>query len=333
MARITHDPQEAIAALRAGRLVALPTETVYGLAGDARRADAVRSIFAAKGRPADHPLIVHVADAGAAEALAARWPSTARRLAQAFWPGPLTMIVPKAAAVDPLVTGGQDSVGLRVPAHPLALAVLAGFAGPIAAPSANRFGRVSPTAAEHVLEEFPEHDLLVLDGGACPVGVESTIVDLTGETLRVLRPGRIRAQAIEQALALPLAESLAGAPRASGMLASHYAPSRPAWRCDPATLMAALAVLAARGWKMALIHHSQPLVLPPEVAANVVAQTLLAADEAETWERSLYAALRAADRPGVDAIVVETPPSGAAWEAVHDRLRRATAATDILTGE
>lgn len=327
MARQARDLDEALAALRAGGLVAIPTETVYGLAGDASRPESVARIFALKGRPADHPLIVHVASLEAARAWSSRWPEAAERLGRAFWPGPLTLIVPKAPAVLDAVTGGQSSVGLRVPAHPLTRALLDTFGGGLAAPSANRFGRVSPTTAQHVLDEFRAiDDLLVLDGGACEVGVESTIVDVTGARARILRPGRIRAAQIEAVLEGALDRSLAGAPRASGTLASHYAPSRPTFAFSGEGLAILLQAMADAGKRVGLIHHGET-ARDPVLAQAVVSRVQLPAAAPEAWEHDLYAALRALDRDGIDVIVIETPPTGPDWEAVQDRLRRATAHT------
>jgi len=236
--------REAAAALAAGQLVALPTETVYGLGARADDDAAVARIFSAKGRPADHPLIVHVADAAGAQHFAGQWPARAQRLVEAFWPGPLTVIVPRAPGVAKASAGGQDSIGLRCPAHPVAHALLLeaarqGVPG-VAAPSANRFGRVSPTTAAHVAGEF-EPGLLVLDGGACPVGIESAIVDCSRGRAVLLRPGVLTRAEIEAALGEPLVEPDAQTPRASGTLASHYAPRAKVRLMDAAALQAALA--------------------------------------------------------------------------------------------
>jgi L-threonylcarbamoyladenylate synthase len=210
--------------LRDGELVGFPTETVYGLGADASNADAVRRLFEAKGRPADHPVIVHVAHAAAIATWARAVPAGARALADAFWPGPLTIIVPRAAHVHDIVTGGQDSVGLRVPSHPVARALLQAFGGGVAAPSANRFGRISPTTAQHVADDLGDAVALTLDGGACDVGIESTIVAFSGERAVLLRPGGIAVERLAAVLGhVPLAPD-ASAPRASGTLASHYAP-------------------------------------------------------------------------------------------------------------
>ena len=221
----------AVDVLRRGGLVAMPTETVYGLAADAGSESAVRAIFAAKGRPADHPVIVHIPDAASMHRWAVEVPAAARALAAAFWPGPLTLVLKRGPAASDLITGGQDTVGLRCPAHPWALALLKAFGGGVAAPSANRFGRISPTTAQHVVDDLglkPDGAVdMVLDGGACPVGIESTIVDLSGPSPRLLRPGAVTRGELEAVLGAPLGGSEAGAPRVSGGLEKHYAPRTP----------------------------------------------------------------------------------------------------------
>ncbi|MBV9788146.1 MAG: threonylcarbamoyl-AMP synthase, partial [Chloroflexi bacterium] len=216
--------ERAVAALRDGQLVAFPTETVYGLGADASNADAVRRIFAAKGRPADHPLIVHLPDVAALTDWARDIPPAAWQLAARFWPGPLTMILPKAPHVPDVVTGGQQSIGLRIPDHPVAGALLRAFNGGVAAPSANRFGRISPTLAEHVQSELGDAVALIIDGGPCRVGVESSIVDLTGEQPALLRPGHISASQLAEVLGSPVIQPQRSTTRAPGTLDSHYAP-------------------------------------------------------------------------------------------------------------
>lgn len=309
-------PDDIVAAadrLRAGGLVAMPTETVYGLAADARNGDAVRRIFVAKGRPADHPLIVHLADAGALPAWASTIPDSAMALAHAYWPGPLTLVLRKAAGVDPVITGGQDTVGLRVPAHPVARALLAAFGGELAAPSANRFGRISPTTAAHVREEFPGGDVFILDGGASEVGLESTIVDLSGGHPRLLRPGAIPASAIER-LVGPLERPADHAgPRASGRLAAHYAPGKPLRLVDAADL-------ARRVPRTVPGEH---WIVYGELPAGCAGEVLPA--EAAGYGQRLYAALRRADAGAAARIVVVLPPTGEDWAAVRDRLARAAA--------
>ena len=317
----------AVARLRAGEAIGLPTETVYGLAADAGNAEAVARIFSAKGRPTAHPLIVHVASVDAARSWAAEWPEVATKLAAAFWPGPMTLIVKRAAHVLDCVTAGQDTVGLRVPSHPVAQAVLREFASPshasagLAAPSANQFGQVSPTTALHVAAEFPDHALFILDGGACEVGVESTIIDVSSGSVRVLRPGRVRASAIEQVLGVALAEPGPHAPQVSGTLPSHYAP-------HTQTLMLATARLKMqlRAYRHAQVRQPMRCVITHSFDAEPAERlrVIRLAADAQTWERELYALLRALDQEHYGTLIVETPPETPEWEAVNDRIRRAT---------
>ena len=314
----------AVAWLRAGEAIGLPTETVYGLAADANNLDAVTKIFSAKGRPADHPLIVHVASAEDAKAWAGDWPEAADKLAHAFWPGPMTLIVKRAAHVLDAVTGGQDTVGLRVPSHPAAQAVLQHFHGEhqgLAAPSANQFGQVSPTTAAHVAAEFPDRLLMILDGGPCDVGVESTIIDVSGDTVRILRPGRVRAGEIEQVLGTSLAEHGDDAPRVPGALASHYAPKTQTLMLATARLKMQLRAFRQaqdRGPMRCVITHS----FDAEPAERV--RVIRLAADAETWERELYALLRALDEERYGTLIIEAPPATPEWDAVNDRVRRAT---------
>ncbi len=310
--------------LEAGRLVAMPTETVYGLAADATNPAAVAAIFAAKGRPSNHPVIVHVARDADLTRWASAIPDQARQLIDAFWPGPLTLILPRASNVPAAVTGGQDSVGLRCPSHPVAQALLKAFRGGqggIAAPSANRFGRVSPTTAQHVIDEFgaPGAGPLaaVLDGGQSEVGIESTIVDLTRLATRgpvLLRPGRISAEQVEQVLGCALAASDTAAPRVSGSLDAHYAPQTPVALVESAALEGIVTRLRAAGRRVALMHWSD--------AASAPLDARLPA-EPEAYAHGLYVSLRALDTQGADLIVVEKPPQDAHWQGVNDRLRRA----------
>ncbi|MCK7592652.1 L-threonylcarbamoyladenylate synthase [Pseudomarimonas salicorniae] len=300
--------QAAVAALRRGECIGLPTETVYGLAADARDPQAVTRIFALKKRPADHPVIVHLPRSARLSEYAASVPEAARKLARAFWPGPLTLILPRAGWVPDIVTGGQKTVGLRMPAHPVAQAVLQAFGGGLAAPSANRFGRISPTRAEHVRAEFGESLPIILDGGDSEVGIESTIVDLSGPTPRILRPGMIGREAIEAVIG-PLADADASpAPRVSGALDKHYAP-RARLRLLPRDR------LGDDGIFRVLVLGEMPggwegLSLPAEPVA---------------YAHGLYAALRELDGEDGREIRVETLPEGAAWDALRDRLRRAAA--------
>ncbi|MEQ9078299.1 MAG: L-threonylcarbamoyladenylate synthase [Sandaracinaceae bacterium] len=294
--------EQAARILRSGGLVAFPTETVYGLGADAANDEAVRRVFAAKGRPADHPLIVHFAAPEDAARWAARWSEDAEKLAAAFWPGPLTLIVPKAAHVSDVVTGGHSTVGVRVPDHEVAQSLLRSFGGGLAAPSANRFGQVSPTTAAHVAIELADRVDLILDGGACRVGVESTIVDLSGETPRLLRPGGVSLESLEATLERPV--SIGGDTAAPGTLPSHYAPRARVLAVAAEDLQSTLAREAASG---AVVRE---LALPADPAAAA---------------RALYAALRELDEVGVDVAVVALPDPSGLGRAVADRLLRAAA--------
>ncbi len=320
MPEISTDLERALALLRAGGVVAVPTETVYGLAADARNPDAVRRIFAIKGRPADHPLIVHIASAGAMTDWARDIPEAAWRLARAFWPGPLTLILWRWPEVPDVVTGGQDTVGLRVPDHPLTLELLRRFGGGLAAPSANRFGRISPTRPEHVVDELGEAVDLILDGGPCGVGVESTIVDLTGGTPAVLRPGGIPLEAIRSVLGRPVDYSPGGGPvRAPGMLPSHYAPATPLAILPADRLWDEAARRAQAGARVGVLTHGLPRAMPGVFV-------LCLPNDAAEYARELYAALRALDDEGYDGILVEAVPDSPEWLAVANRLERAAAA-------
>ena len=312
--------QEAAAILRRGGLVAFPTETVYGLGADAENPEAVVRIFAAKGRPANHPVIVHIGRAEQLEHWAADIPPLAWRLAQRFWPGPLTLILKRHARVSDAVTGGQDTVGLRVPDHPVALALLAAFGGGIAAPSANRFGRLSPTAAAHVRAELGDTvDYITLDGGPCRVGIESTILDLSGGHPRQLRPGAIMAAALEVVLGQPLAAALGDAPRVPGALPSHYAPQTPLALIPSNDLKAEVTRRLKKGERVAVL--ARVAATPP---VNCVWQVMPA--DPGAYARELYARLRALDALRADRLLIEAPPHGAAWQAVRDRLARAARA-------
>lgn len=312
--------------LAAGGLVAFPTETVYGLGADAGSDAAVAGIFAAKGRPSDHPLIVHVPDAAAVPRFAAAVPPVAQRLMQAFWPGPLTLILPRRPGVATAAAGGQDSIGLRCPAHPVAHALLAACAAldppvaGLAGPSANRFGRVSPTTAAHVASEFPG-DLLVLDGGATRVGIESAIVDCTRGVPVLLRPGTLTRAEIEAAcgerLWLPQ-ERPGAAPRASGTLESHYAPQAKVRLMDAKSLQAALDVLGPDAAAIAVYARTALRTRSPHYRRMP--------DDAVETARQLFAVLRDFDAAGAKLIWIEAPPEGAEWDGVRDRLQRASAA-------
>ncbi len=316
---VRDDVERAVRALSSGGLIGLPTETVYGLGADASNELAVRRIFAVKGRPQNHPLIVHVASADAARAWAASWPPEAVVLAQAFWPGPLTLIVPRSPLASDAVTGGQASVGLRVPDHPLALEVLRAFGGGVAAPSANRYGKVSPTTARHVLDELGDDVDVVLDGGQSRVGVESTIVDLTTEAPRVLRPGGVPREALERVLGrrIDLATDATDV-RAPGMVASHYAPRAGVWVIERHALEAEVARRAAAGARVAVVITAGT-VAPTGVGVYEVS------DDDEGYARSLYAVLRDVDQGGFDVVLAVPPSPEGLGRAVADRLRRASA--------
>lgn len=307
---------EALAALRRGEAIGLPTETVYGLAADASRPEAVRRIFALKGRPADHPLIVHIAAAAQLEDWAREVPPAAWALAEAFWPGPLTLILRKQPQVPDEVTGGQPTVGLRCPAHPMALALLRAFGGGLAAPSANRFGRISPTTAAHVHEEFGNAVPVVLDGGECAVGIESTIVDLSGGVARILRPGQVSRAQLEAVIGAVADGADSDSPRASGTLEAHYAPRTPLLMLPRAALVEEARQQQAFGKRVAVLALAS---LPPELDG------LSLPPEAGAYAHGLYASLRALDARGANLLLVERPPEGSGWLAVHDRLRRSAA--------
>lgn len=317
---------EAAAHLRAGRLVAFPTETVYGLGADAMDPRAVSAIFAAKGRPSTNPLIVHLADAGAVHRVASEWNDVASALAAAFWPGPLTLVVPKRSAVPDTVTAGLDSVAVRVPAHPVAHALLVAADIPVAAPSANRSTETSPTLAVHVERALGDRVAMILDGGPARVGIESTVLDVTGRRPLLLRPGTIARTAIE-AVAGPI-DVLGGdpgdaAPRASpGLMARHYAPHARLALFGPDTAAAALALLTearARGERTgALLRSAAGTGM--RAASDVVVEL---PDDPAAYAQGLYAALHELDARGCRVVAAEAPPPGDRWDGVRDRLRRA----------
>lgn len=314
---------QAARLVQAGELVGFPTETVYGLGADASCDEAVHKIFAAKGRPADHPLIVHVAGAHQVTHYASAVPLFAARLMQAFWPGPLTVILPRRPGVASAAAGGQDSVGLRCPAHPVALAFLAACNTGVAGPSANRFGRISPTTAQHVRDELGD-GLLVLDGGACTVGIESCIVDCTRGQPVLLRPGVLTRAQLEAACGEPVmvtddTVSTHTAPRAPGTLASHYAPKARLRLMDAKAIQAALDVLGADAAHLAVYARSIVRVWSSKMVYRRMPDDALAAAQ------QLFAVLRDFDAQGVKLIWVETPPDVAAWDGVRDRLTRAAA--------
>ncbi|HTQ74926.1 MAG TPA: L-threonylcarbamoyladenylate synthase [Burkholderiales bacterium] len=309
--------KEAAAILRRGGLVAFPTETVYGLGADASNPMAVARIYEVKGRPAAHPVIVHIADAEQLHRWAREIPEQAARLAARFWPGPLTLVLRRAPGVRDELTGGQDTIGLRVPGHPVALALLREFGGGIAAPSANRFGRVSPTSAEHVLSDLNGDVDMILDGGPCEIGIESTIVDLSRGRPVVLRPGRISENDIAQALGVASSPPDSAAPRAPGALVSHYAPRRPLRLLGPGDSNVRGQGASARCAVMSF--HARP-------AGDASSLWIEASRNPQRYAHDLYANLRALDSSGCEEILVEDPPATLAWAAVRDRLSRACSA-------
>jgi L-threonylcarbamoyladenylate synthase len=312
----------AATALREGALVAFPTETVYGLGADAANPEAVRRIFAAKGRPDDHPVIVHVADEAAARRWSRAFPPGAAALAAAFWPGPLTLILPRADHVHDVVTGGQDNVGLRVPSHPVARALLAAFGSGVAGPSANRFGHVSPTHAGHVAADLGDAVAISLDGGASDVGIESTIVSFATDPPQLLRPGGVAVDALERVLGCRLAAASAAAPRASGTLASHYAPRTPASLVARDVLHAELLQLCDRDERIAVMARSAR----PETPFDGI--WIQAPHDAARYAHDLYDNLRKLDAADADVILIEAVPDDPEWLAVADRLTRATHGVD-----
>lgn len=314
------DIARAADVLRAGGLVAFPTETVYGLGADASRDDAAAKIFAVKGRPRAHPLIVHLAPEARLDGWAAEVPQAARRLVAIGWPGPLTVILRRGPRVALATTGGAETVGLRVPSHPMAQALLRAFGGGVAAPSANRFGAVSPTTADHVAADLGDDVDYILDGGACEVGVESTIVDLSRAQPVLLRPGGMARERIEEIVG-PLGVPDAEAPAAPGTLASHYAPRAEVIAVEPNQVPAAVA--AARGRVAVLAPASE---FSRWGSLSCVAYRL--PDDLAGMARELYAALRDLDTRGVDVVIAALPPAVGLGEAVGDRLRRAAGPRD-----
>lgn len=325
--------EHAAALLRRGKLVAFPTETVYGLGANALDPDAVVAVYTAKGRPAWNPVIAHVPDVAAARALTRHWPPAADRLAAAFWPGPLTLVLPKAAHVPDVATAGLDAVAVRIPAHPVALALLRAAGVPIAAPSANRFTQVSPTNAQHVQASLGDRVELILDGGPSSVGIESTVVDLTGRDAVILRPGMITAADLERALggsgvAVRTATAAvshdapaatATAQRSPGMADRHYAPRADVWLFDPAQQPEIAAALAQRGdgaGTVTALLRTTTLALPDRTQVRMP-------DDPAAYARALYAALHTADAAGASLIVIERPPADDRWAGLRDRLTRA----------
>ena len=309
--------REAAAILRRGGLVAFPTETVYGLGADAANEQAVARIFAAKGRPADHPVIVHIGSTDQILDWARDVPDVVWHIVEKFWPGPLTLILKRAPGVLDAVTGGQDTIGLRIPDHPVAQALLKAFGGGIAAPSANRFGRVSPTSAVHVVAEFGDSLDAILEGESCTVGLESTILDLAGNQPRVLRPGAITCDALAEILDNRIGAATDAVPRVPGSLSSHYAPDTPLRLVDATTIETAVRSLLDLQQSVAVMSSN------PRVRGFEGCRWFKMPSDPRQYGQVLYASLREIDAWGCHRILVELPPVSIEWEAVRDRLMRA----------
>jgi len=310
--------EKAVTILRQGGLVAFPTETVYGLGADARSLPAIRKIFIAKQRPSDHPLIVHLAHIDQLSNWARDIPPLAFQLAQAFWPGPMTLVLKKAASVLNEITGHQDTVGIRIPSHPLAQALLHAFGSGIVAPSANRFGRISPTTASAVEEELGDQVELILDGGQCEVGVESTIIDVSHNEAVILRPGMITREQISQVLQRPLADpTQRTTPRVSGALPSHYAPLTPTHLIERSAILPFLNNLSSIDFPLALIVRH-----PLTVSASDIHQHCMPTTP-HAYAHALYQSLRTLDKQNFRHIIIENLPENLDWEAIRDRVKRA----------
>lgn len=315
---------EAVAVLRAGGLVGLPTETVYGLAADAANPTAVAGIFAAKGRPADHPLIVHLAESSDLGQWAREIPVAAKKLSAAFWPGPLTLILKKQPGVSDQITGCQDTVGVRQPAHPMAQALLKQFGGALVAPSANRFGRISPTTAAAVREELGSAVSLILDGGMCQGGIESTIVDCSTADPVILRPGVISVTEIESVLGGPVQATGKNTPRVSGSHSQHYAPRTKAKLLTFTQIQSGLQQCRPEAFPLALVLLSTQW----HITLPAVSVTLMPSGARE-YAQILYQTLRTLDHQGFQSIWIESVPDHPEWAAVADRLKRATAVSSV----
>jgi L-threonylcarbamoyladenylate synthase len=312
----------AVQALRDGELVAFPTETVYGLGAHAGYPAALRRIFELKGRPTTHPLIVHIDSLRYLTRWAREVPEAAQKLAERFWPGPLTLVLPRAENVHRLVTGGQDTVAVRVPAHPMAQQLLTAFGGGIAAPSANRYGRISPTRAEHVREEFGADVRLVLDGGECKLGLESTIVACLNGNVQLLRPGAVTLSQLERVVGGEvLTQSTAPTVRVPGSAGAHYAPTTPLSVIPSEELEALVASLTEGGLRVAVLAQHPPL------GTYRLTTWINAGQRAETYAHDLYAHLRTLDKAGCARILVQQVPADERWDAAYDRLQRAAAAS------
>lgn len=317
--------QQAVEALRAGELVAFPTETVYGLGANANNPDAVRKIFRVKGRPPTHPVIVHIDHPRYLQRWVREMTPEAMKLADAFWPGPLTLVAKRAPAVSDVITGGQDTVAIRVPNHPVAQQLLNAFGGGIAAPSANRYGHISPTRAEHVRDEFGDEVAIVLDGGDCKVGLESTIVACLDDGPRVLRPGSITLSQLRAVVPTIQSGPSSATPRVPGAMSRHYSPATPVNVVPSRRLEQVMNEFTANQEKVAVLAQRPP------VTANPYMTWINAGMRPDVYARQLYANLRTLDKAGAKVILVEEVPASEKWDAVRDRLRRAATAENIVT--
>src|SRR5579863_8965523 len=321
--------ETAVQALRDGELVAFPTETVYGLGANAQNPAAVRKIFAAKDRPSSHPVIVHLDSPRFLHRWVREVPESAMKLAERFWPGPFTMVMPRATNVHDVVTGGQDTVAIRVPSHPMAQQLLTAFGGGIAAPSANRYGRLSPTRAEHVREVLGEHVRMILDGGECQLGLESTIVAFEGEQVRLLRPGSVTAAQLREVVGELAIGAGLDSPRVPGATPSHYAPVTPMTIVPAGEVDAQADAASAGGRRVAVLAQRLPL------RSHKYVTWINAGRRPESFGRDLYANLRTLDKAGCQQILVQAVPDGERWDAIRDRLLHAAsnvAESDDVTG-
>lgn len=313
---------QAVNLLKKGRLVAFPTETVYGLGADARNPEAIKKIFTAKQRPIDHPLIVHIGSVNELSDWAREIPPVVLQLARVFWPGPLTLILKKAPSISALVTGNQDTVGLRIPCHPIALSLLQRFGSGIAAPSANRFGKISPTTAAAVQEELNDSVDLILEGGDCDVGLESTILDLSGTTPAILRPGMITAKEIERVLQYPLEMRNKKSPRVSGSFEMHYAPETKLILLESEKLISYFEKITN---PVAVVLHGKKFLSRFSQGHSPIKSKLICMPEdSEAYAHDLYRTLRELDHQHFSEILVETLPKNEDWAAITDRLQRAS---------
>ncbi len=306
--------ESAVQALRDGELVAFATETVYGLGANAQNPAAVAKIFAAKGRPPNHPVIVHLDSPRFLHRWVREVPEVAMRLAERFWPGPFTMVMPRAANVHDVITGGQDTIAIRVPAHPMAQQLLTAFGGGIAAPSANRYGRLSPTRAEHVREELGDAVRVILDGGECQIGLESTIVSFEGDGVRLLRPGSVTATQIRAVVGELFSDDGRPVPRVPGSPPTHYAPTTHMTIVPAGEIDAQADAASSGGRRVAVLAQRLPL------RAHKYATWINAGRRPENYGRDLYANLRTLDKAGCRRILVQAVPDGERWDAIRDRL-------------